>query len=700
MPSTVDVDGHKQKRMDSPLSSISATAQSDINVDVDSCPSQASTTDDMHPTRIIIVGNGMVGYAFCDQLTKLTSESQHQITVFGEERYPAYDRVHLTDFLANESPDDLLLADRNWYKDRHIDLQTDTRIASIDRDAKEVVTNNGVRHPYDRLVLATGSYPFIPPIDGSQDSNIAVYRTIDDLKNIAQKAKTKHAAAVIGGGLLGIEAAAALMKLGLRVHLIEVAAQLMPRQLDGPSSEVLREKLLADGLHVRIDTATRRIQPVDEHFLLSLNDDEQLAVDMVIIAAGIRPRDELAREAELDIASRGGVIVNDQLQSVSDPNIYAIGECASHRGIVYGLVGPGYEMARTLAQQWTTLPDAVFEDADRSTRLKLMGHTVANFGRDDVEGNVRTWVGKGAYRSFTLQGDRIVAAKIVGDWDELSQVQYAIEQTQRLTNRQLKRFENNGDIFGTTKLTSVLDWPEQRLVCNCLKVTKGELSLAVTQGACTIAELGKCTGAGTVCGSCQPLLAQLTGDLHAAQPVAGRKTMTTFSILAMIACAVILVLTQKPLHFSDNFESVWYQIDQVWRIGIIRQITGFGLLGIAVLGMILSLRKRIKFLSKLGNYGWYRTFHTAMGLLCIFGLIVHTGMRMGDNLNMLLMLCFVGLNILGAVAGVATALESRMEGRVGDFARRWRPWLTWAHLLLFWPLPVLVGFHIVSVYYF
>lgn len=693
--------------MDSPLSSISAKAKIETQQGVDTFANQASATGattnlptELPATRIVIVGNGMVGFAFCDTLSKLTNETQHHITVLGEEQYPAYDRVHLSDYLTNESPDGLLLADRNWYKDRHINLQTGTQVKHIDRNAKQVITDDGNCHPYDKLVLATGSYPFIPPIDGSHGPGIHVYRTIDDLKDIAQKARTKHVAAVIGGGLLGIEAAAALMKLGLRVHLIEVAAQLMPRQLDGPSSGVLREKLIADGLHVRIDTGTRRILPVDEHFLLSLNDDEQLAVDMVIIAAGIRPRDELARDAALDIASRGGVIVNDQLQSASDPNIYAIGECASHRGIVYGLVGPGYEMARTLAQQWTIKPDAAFEDADRSTRLKLMGHTVANFGRDDVEGNVHTWIGKGTYRSITMQGDRIVAAKIVGDWDELSQVQYAIEQTQRLTYRQLIRFENKGDLFGTTKLTSVLDWPEQRLVCNCLKVTKGQLSLAVTQGACTVAELGKCTSAGTVCGSCQPLLAQLTGDLHAVQPVAGRKTMTVFCILAMFACVTIVVLTQKPLHFSDNFESIWYKIDQVWRIGIIRQITGFSLLGIAVLGMVLSLRKRIRFLSKLGNYGWYRTFHTAMGLLCIFGLIVHTGMRMGENLNQLLMLCFVGLNIMGAVAGVVTAMESRMEGRIGDMARRWRPWLTWAHLLLFWPLPVLVGFHIVSVYYF
>jgi nitrite reductase (NADH) large subunit len=176
--------------------------------------------------------------------------------------------------------------------------------------------------------------------------------------------------------------------------------------------------------------------------------------------------------------------------------------------------------------------------------------------------------------------------------------------------------------------------------------------------------------------------------------------MTGVCFLAMLACIAILVMTQKPLGLTDNFESAWYKIDQIWRIGIIRQATGFTLLGIAVLGMVLSLRKRIKWLSKLGNYGYYRVFHTVMGLLCIAGLVVHTGMRMGENLNLILMICFLGLNILGAVAGIATALESRLEGRVGDFARRWRPWLTWAHLLLFWPLPVLVGFHIVSVYYF
>lgn len=651
-------------------------------------------------TRVIVVGNGMVGYAFCDQLSKLARKEQYQVTVFGEERYPAYDRVHLTNYLTNEQEKDLLLADRNWYSDRKIALHTSSKVTAIDRQAMEVITDDGQRHGYDKLVLATGSYPFIPPIPGSNEPGIHVYRTLDDLKTITKQAKTAQSAVVIGGGLLGIEAAATLMKLGLRVHLIEVAAQLMPRQLDGPSSEVLRSKLVADGLKVRINTVTRQILPVDQHFLVSLNDDEQLAVDMVIIAAGIRPRDELAREAGLEIASRGGMIINDLLQTITDPAIHAIGECASHRGIVYGLVGPGYDMARTLATQWTTNPQASFESGDRSTRLKLMGHTVASFGRDDVEGTVLTWSRKGSYRSITMQADRIVSARIVGDWDELSQVQYAIEQQQRLTSKQLARFIEKGDIFGSMRLTSVLNWPDERLVCNCLKVSKGSLSLAIAGGACSIAQLGKCTGAGTVCGSCQPLLGQLTGDLHAAQPVGGRRTMTVVSVLAMIACALILVLQQKPLHFATDFESTWYRIDEIWRLGIIRQITGFSLLGIAVLGMVLSLRKRIAWLRKLGNFGWYRAFHTAMGLLCIIGLVVHTGMRMGDNLNLMLMLCFLGLNILGAIAGVATAMESRMEGRLGDLARRWRPWLTWAHLLLFWPLPVLVGFHIVSVYYF
>ncbi|MFG0247359.1 MAG: FAD-dependent oxidoreductase [Phycisphaeraceae bacterium JB051] len=652
------------------------------------------------PTRLVIVGNGMVSYAFCDQLAKLAHTGQYDITVIGEEPYPAYDRVHLTDYLKDESPDALLLADRDWYQERDITLLTGNKVTTIDRSQQTVITDTGKTLAYDKLILATGSRPFIPPIPGSTEPDVDVYRTIDDLKAIANKAKTKHAAAVIGGGLLGIEAAAALMKLGLRVHLIEVATQLMPRQLDGPSSDVLCEKLIEDGLHVRINTATKQILPVDESFLLSLNDDEHLAVDMVIIAAGIRPRDELAESAELELATRGGVIVNDQLQSVSDPNIYAIGECASHRGIVYGLVGPGYDMARTLASHLTTTPEAAFESGDRSTRLKLMGHTVASFGRDDIEGNIRTWKTDRLYRAITMQGDRLVAAKIVGDWDELSQVQHAIETQQRLTTRQLKRFEVTGNIFGSRQLQSVHDWPDERLVCNCLKVSKGSLSLAVSQGACTVAELGKCTGAGTVCGSCQPLLAQLTGDLASAQPVKGRRTMTVVCILAAIACGGIGVMTQKPLEFTDNFESAWYQIDQIWRIGIIRQATGFALLGIAVLGMVLSLRKRIKWLSRLGNYGYYRVFHTVMGLLCIAGLVVHTGMRMGENLNFLLMLCFLGLNVLGAIAGIATALESRLEGRVGDFARRWRPALTWAHLLLFWPLPVLVGFHIVSVYYF
>ena len=327
---------------------------------------------------VVVIGNGMVGHRFCEKLVEFDERRDFKIVTFCEERRSAYDRVHLTSYFDHRDAGKLMLARLEWYRENGIDIHVGDRAREIDRERRVVVSEAGREIAYDRVVLATGSRPFVPPIDGIDKQGVFVYRTIEDLDSIIEYSKQAKACAVIGGGLLGLEAAKAAHDLGLETHVIEFSPRLMPRQIDEAGSRLLVKKIEELGVRVHLSKATQQVTGNGKVRGMAFADGAGLDVDMIIVSTGIRPRDELAKACGLEVGERGGIAVNDELQT-SAPDIYAIGEAALHRGMVYGLIAPGWEMAELAARRFAG-QDVRFTGSDLSTKLKLMGVDVASFG--------------------------------------------------------------------------------------------------------------------------------------------------------------------------------------------------------------------------------------------------------------------------------------------------------------------------------
>jgi len=342
----------------------------------------------MSRKHVIVVGNGMVGCKFCARLTEKDTEGQFKITTFCEEPNPAYDRVHLSEYFDDaKTVDDLILQPLDWYEEHGIDIHLEDKVVKIDREKKTVTSAKGLEMAYDKLILATGSSPFVPPVPGIDKEGVFVYRTIEDLDEMVAHAKKPEVktAAVVGGGLLGLEAAKATQDLGLKSHVVEFAPRLMPRQVDDAGGQVLKDIIEDRGIDVHLNKATTNIAGDGKVTAMEFKDETTLDVDMIVVSAGIRPRDELARECGLEVGERGGVVVNDQLLT-NDPDIYAIGEVALYNNFIYGLVAPGYTMADAVASQLIGT-DGDFKGADMSTKLKLIGTDVASFGNIEPKEN-------------------------------------------------------------------------------------------------------------------------------------------------------------------------------------------------------------------------------------------------------------------------------------------------------------------------
>ena len=329
--------------------------------------------------KIVIVGNGMVGYKFCEKLRKKASADQVEIVVYGDEILPAYDRVHLSEYFENQESDKLLMADASWYTNNDIVLKTGELVTIIDTAEKSVITHKGNTEPYDYLVLATGSSAMVPPIKGVEKKGVFVYRKIEDLDQIIEFGKGIKRAAVLGGGLLGLEAAKAVMDMELLPHVIELAPRLMPRQLDTTGAGLLKDTIQELGIQVHLGKMSTEILGEEHISGLSFKDGTSLPLDMLVISAGIRPRDELAKKAELAVGPRGGIEVNEFMQT-SDPDINAIGEAALYQQKIYGLVAPGYEMAQVALNHILGDPTPMAAEVDMSAKLKLIGVDVASFG--------------------------------------------------------------------------------------------------------------------------------------------------------------------------------------------------------------------------------------------------------------------------------------------------------------------------------
>jgi nitrite reductase (NADH) large subunit len=469
---------------------------------------------------IIVVGNGMVGYKFCE---KLVSKSPgFNIIVFGEEPRQAYDRVHLSEYFNGKTADDLSMSTREWYDEQGIMLHLGDPIQEINRTTKTLHSLLGITIQYDYLVLATGSSAFVPDIPGIEKDGVFVYRTIEDLELIKTYAVNAKIGAVMGGGLLGLEAAKALIDLGIEeTHVIEFAPRLMPRQIDSAGSAMLQSKLKELGLNIHLNKSTSHIGGADKINALHFNDESVLPIDMLVISAGIRPRDEVAKLAGLQVGTRGGIMVNDKMQT-NDENIFAIGECALHEGMIYGLVAPGYEMADIVVSQLTG-GSKLFYSYDMSTKLKLIGVDVASFGDAFVtEPDCRTIVfedtHKGVYKriNITTDGQYLLGGILIGDAD-------AYNMLLQTVNNKLVLPPNPEDLIlgsrggAESEGAGVMNLPDDALICSCEAVNKSDICSAVTDlGVTNMDGIKKCTKAGTGCGGCVPLVKDLiAGTLKA-----------------------------------------------------------------------------------------------------------------------------------------------------------------------------------------
>ena len=470
--------------------------------------------------KVIVVGNGMVGYKFCEKFIAKSGQEKYQITVFGEEPRRAYDRVHLSEYFSGKGADDLSLSTSNWYEENNIILNTSELITDINREQKTIHTHLEKTHTYDYLVLATGSAAFVPPIEGVDKEGVFVYRTIEDLDAImayAKKIKQNGAteAAVLGGGLLGLEAAKAVYDLGLNPHVVEFAPRLMPRQLDKGASDMLQSKIEELNISIHLNKSTQYIAGDDAITGMMFEGENLLKVDMLVISAGIKPRDELGRVSGLEVGVRGGIVVNNKMQS-SDPYIYAIGEVALYNHMIYGLVAPGYEMADVAAEQILKGEKTMRETIDMSTQLKLIGVEVASFGDPFIENeNVTAIVYEnkfnGIYKriNVTKDGKTLLGGILVGDssdYNALFQI-YSNAMALPKNPEDLILGSRGGE---TSSFGSAMDLPDSAIICSCENVTKGAICCSIIDETCSsLSDVVKLTKATTGCGGCKPMVVDL-----------------------------------------------------------------------------------------------------------------------------------------------------------------------------------------------
>ncbi|MGW4638415.1 nitrite reductase large subunit NirB [Sphaerisporangium sp. NPDC004334] len=467
--------------------------------------------------RLVVIGNGMAGARTVEEILARGGGERFSITMFGDEPYGNYNRIMLSNVLAGTDDEaEIFLNGLSWYEANGITLHSGTRVRRIDRFARKVYADDGTSTPYDRLIIATGSRPFVPDIPGVRDAKrgfhqgVFTFRTIDDTRNMLRYARGHHGAVVIGGGLLGLEAARGLQSHGLSATVVHAGGHLMNQQLDPQAGAVLKRSVERLGITVELNARTTEIRGAERVTGIALSDGRLLPCDMVVIAAGIRPNTEVAQAGGLVVER--GVVVDDQMRAVGEPGVYAVGECAQHRGQVYGVVAPLWEQARVLADHITGAdPTAAYHGSRIATKLKVAGVNVASMGlkgpeREDDEFVVVAEPTRGMYKSVVVRDGRLVGATLV---DDLSKVAFLMQAFDRGLPLPEERVRLLFDLGAPSAETSVEELSDDAQVCNCNGVSKADLVSAVKDGARSVTGVMDATRAGKGCGSCRSLVTQI-----------------------------------------------------------------------------------------------------------------------------------------------------------------------------------------------
>ncbi|WP_298828042.1 FAD-dependent oxidoreductase [uncultured Piscinibacter sp.] len=645
---------------------------------------------------VVVVGTGPVGVRFVQQLHE--RDPSRPIVIYGREAWQPYDRVQLSAFLRGLTDWDALTRGLDLPVAPHIEVRLHTEVLQIDRAGQCVRDSLGRWQPYDTLVLALGSSARVPDLPGVGQSGVFAFRDLSDAQALqARRARSVHTV-VLGGGLLGLEAARAMQRLHTRVTVIEHAPRLMARQLDDATAGALAQRLNDMGIEVRTATAVKTITGHGRVTGVQLRDGERIDCDTVIVATGIVPQVRLALDAQLPIGR--GIRVDDRMVT-ADPRVLAIGECAEHRGVVHGLVAPGLEQAG-VAVNTLLGGSATYEGRVAPTRLKVAGMQVTAAGVVDAEQHesplqfVRHQA-PGRTLSVALSQGRLVGVAAVGELPQLARLQAAVLARQRLSLWQARRLRRTGCAWPADEGDAVAAWPADARVCQCTGVSRGALGEAIATGCSDVTALCAATKAGTVCGSCRPLLAELLSSAGAAATLPAASWWRSLAVATAAAAMLALVLVLTPgIAYWDSAQSspAWHRL---WTDPQFKQWSGYAVLALAALGLLLTWRKRGRRLSRAGGFDAWRLAHVALGALALAVLAAHTGARLGARLDLALVLAFLGLALVGALSAGVTAWQHRLPPRQ---LQRWRRGADWAHVLLTWPLPVLLGLHVLKAYWF
>ena len=622
-----------------------------------------------------------------------------EVVIYGDEPWEPYDRVKLISLLSG----DLAWADLtnlpSLPEKHHVILKSNTRVVSIDRTNHTVLDSNGNRQTYSHLILATGSKAWIPDLPGVDMPGVHTFRNLSDVRDLLESGYEGRRVAVLGGGLLGVELACGLQKKGEK-PVVVVSGRLLGRQLDDKAANLLLKHLQSLGIEVIFGRASQIVGASNQDGINCAQAvltfaQQRIACDCVILATGIIPTTELALSSGLAVGR--GIKVNDYLQT-SDPLIYAAGECAEHRGRVYGLIGPGFEQADTVAQNVLGKP-VKYQGSAVVAQLKGAGFAAFSCTREEVEDELETQsisyesADHSQYRALHLNKGYLTSLICIGEWPEAWRVREAVLEGRRLTPGQVRSFLTTGSPWPEGTGASVINWPKHALVCNCMGVTRGLLDLAIEQGCDSVEALKTTTQAGTNCGSCLPFLAELAGNPDKRPAVAGGTALLTASILALLLLALLFFVPALPP--LDTTQGDWH-IENLWLKNGWKQVSGYSMLALSCIALLMSLRKRWRVFYYF-NYTTWRIIHVTVGTTALLVLMLHCGLSFGHNLNRLLLIDFLLLSLLGAITG---NLVLREAGSGSALVRRLKSAGNFGHILLFWPLPVLLTFHILSSYYF
>jgi len=646
---------------------------------------------------VIVIGGGPCGVRVTQELAR----RQIPVVLFNAEHWQPYNRVKLTPFLAGDVQLGQIYLPLTFPHGSNVTVYSGHSIVDIDRAAKIATSRYGRSWRYDKLVICVGSRPHIPPIPGHEKPGVYAFRNLDDAERLMARSLRARRVVVIGGGLLGLEAARGLACRGAHITVIEHETHLMARQLDETGGRLLAREIEALGMTVRTSISVKSIDGDAAVEGVTLANGEEVPCDSVVICTGIRANFEMARDAGLAVGR--GVKVNAQMRT-TDPDIYAVGECAEFDGHIFGLVGPGLEQADVAAADIAGESGA-YSASVPATRLKVVGIDIFSMGdveqldqRADIQTVAYEKPDEGVYTLLALKRGQLVGALGAGPCPEVNRLQQAVKEQRRIWPWQLRRFRSTGRLWSDETPASVIEWPGAATVCDCTGVTRGRIGEAIALGCRSYAEVKRETGASTVCGTCRPLIEQLlTSKPVEHKPIGWFRPVLVLSALTLVATFATLLAPVWP--YSQSVET-GSGVDVLWRSGYWKQVSGFTLLGLSAVAAFLSLRMRIRRISFGGFEGW-RLVHIAVGLAAIIALFVHTGFRLGENFNSWLMISFLTVIGAGALSAGIMAVEHRlMNGPMRGRAKPPRRVPVWLHILAFWPLPLLLAFHILSVYYY